>query len=228
MVNGGGGGGAGGNGWGVPDSNATNGATGGTGTGGSVAITWTSTPNTTFTKAVTISGNLNVTGNISKSSGSFAIDHPLDPAGKLLYHSFVESPYAMNMYDGVANLNARGEATVALPEYFDALNKDVRYQLKPIGAPMPALFVKEEEHDNHFVIGGGTPNGRASWQITGVRHDPFILAHPIVPEVEKGPNELVDKGEYLFPDAFKRSFSFPFFGDFFSSIARALGIGTFQ
>jgi hypothetical protein len=35
-----------------------------------------------------------------KPGGSFKIDHPLDPANKYLYHSFVESPDMMNIYNG--------------------------------------------------------------------------------------------------------------------------------
>jgi hypothetical protein len=41
---------------------------------------------------LTIPGNLTVNGTLAKGSGSFVIDHPLDPANKYLYHSFVESP----------------------------------------------------------------------------------------------------------------------------------------
>ncbi len=146
-----------------------------------------------------------MTGAISKAAGSFVIDHPLDPAGKLLFHSFVESPDVKNIYDGIAVLDTSGEAIIRLPLYFDALNTDVRYQLKPIGSSMPNLFVKAEEKNNIFVIGGGTPNGKVSWQITGIRHDPYILANPIVPEVEKGPDQLADRGTYLFPDGYKTS-----------------------
>jgi hypothetical protein len=46
-------------------------------------------------------------------------------------------------------------------------------------------------------IAGGAPNGKVSWQVTGVRHDPFILDNPIIPEVEKGPRQIIDKGEYV-------------------------------
>jgi len=38
------------------------------------------------------SGNVQITGTISKGGGSFKIDHPLDPENKYLYHSFIESP----------------------------------------------------------------------------------------------------------------------------------------
>ena len=65
-------------------------------------------------------GNLNVTGNLSKGSGSFKIDDPLDPANKTLSHSFVESPDMMNIYNGVVQLDAKGRAWVDLPKYFEA------------------------------------------------------------------------------------------------------------
>src|SRR5690606_32470135 len=45
-------------------------------------------------------GDVEVTGNLAKGSGTFKIDHPLDPANKYLYHSFVESPDMMNIYNG--------------------------------------------------------------------------------------------------------------------------------
>ena len=50
-----------------------------------------------------------VTGSISKGSGTFKIDHPLDPENKYLYHSFVESPDMMNVYNGNAVLDNPGQ-----------------------------------------------------------------------------------------------------------------------
>jgi len=143
-----------------------------------------------------------VTGHISKGSGTFVIDHPLDPKNKLLYHSFLESPDAKNLYDGIVKLDENGAAIVTLPAYFEVLNTDFRYQLKPVGAPMPLLHVKREVSNNSFEVGGGVAGGRVSWQVTGTRQDPYILENPIVPEVEKGPEQLVDKGEYLFKEGY--------------------------
>lgn len=139
-----------------------------------------------------------ITGSISKGSGTFVIDHPLDPSNKLLYHSFVESPDVKNIYNGVAILDDKGSATIRLPSYFDALNGQVRYQFSPIGEPMPGLYVGSTESVNKFTIAGGVPGGKVSWQITGIRHDPYILKNPIRVEVDKGPNELVDKGECIY------------------------------
>lgn len=78
-------------------------------------------------------GNLNVTGKLTKGSGSFKIDHPLDPANKYLSHSFVESPDMMNVYNGNITTDRHGLATITLPDYFEALNRDFRYQLTVIG-----------------------------------------------------------------------------------------------
>lgn len=154
--------------------------------------------------AVTLTGNIKfastlaITGALSKGSGTFAIDHPLDPRNKILYHSFVESPEVKNIYNGVATLDANGEVTIQLPDYFDALNKDSRYQFFALNEAMPNLHIKEEERNNQFTIGGGGPGGKVSWQIMGIRHDPYILAHPIQVEVTKGPGKIVNKGECIF------------------------------
>ncbi|MCX6819756.1 MAG: hypothetical protein NT019_00480 [Candidatus Adlerbacteria bacterium] len=160
----------------------------------------------TLTTAVSVTGSASVIGALSKGSGTFVIDDPLDPANKLLFHSFVESPDVKNIYDGIATLDDKGEATINLPDYFLALNQDVRYLATPIGASMPNLFLKKEVARRwfglfgaiQFKISGGVPLARVSWQVTGIRHDPYILANPIVPEVEKTDTTLVKKGEYLF------------------------------
>jgi trimeric autotransporter adhesin len=156
----------------------------------------------TITVGTTFSGNLSVTGTLAKGNGSFLIDHPLDPKNKLLYHSFVESPDVKNIYDGVAVLNAAGEAVIELPNYFEALNRDYRYQFFPMDTPAPNLYVKQEVKANRFVIAGGPPGGKISWQVTGIRKDPYTKKYPLVVEVEKGKDTLVPKGEYLFPEVY--------------------------
>jgi len=60
-----------------------------------------------------------------------------------------------NVYDGIAILDASGEAVVELPGYFKALNKDFPYQLTAMGAPGPNLYIAEEVHQTHFKIAGG-------------------------------------------------------------------------
>jgi hypothetical protein len=152
----------------------------------------------TLSGNVNFLGNLAITGALSKAGGTFEIDHPLDPANKILFHSFVESPEAKNIYNGIATLDDNGEVTIHLPDYCDALNNKPRYQFFPLDEAMPDLHIKDEEHDNQFTIAGGKPGGTISWQITGVRHDPYITAHPIIVEVLKGPGQPVNKGECLY------------------------------
>ncbi len=144
-------------------------------------------------------GNVNITGNVSKGSGSFKIDHPLDPANKYLSHSFVESPDMMNVYNGIVVLDARGSAWVNLPDYFQDLNRDYRYQLTSIGAPGPGLYIAKEVSVNRFRISGGKPHAKVSWQVTGIRHDAYANANRIQVEEEKPANQ---RGTYLHPELF--------------------------
>jgi hypothetical protein len=146
-------------------------------------------------------GNLTVVGTLSKGGGTFKIDHPLDPENKYLYHSFVESPDMMNIYNGIVALDALGEAIVRMPDYFEALNSDFRYQLTSIGQAQANLFIADEIQNLTFRIAGGKPHARVSWQVTGIRKDPFANANRVVAEVEKEPQA---KGYYLHPAAYRQ------------------------
>lgn len=141
-------------------------------------------------------GNVSISGNLAKSSGSFVIDHPLDPANKFLQHSFVESPDMKNIYDGVARTDDEGFATVTLPKWFGALNRDFRYQLTPIGSFSRAM-VAEEIEDNRFRIRTEEPGVKVSWQVTGIREDAYANANRI--EVEKD-KSAAERGRYLAPE----------------------------
>ena len=178
--------------------------------------------------AAILNGKVKITGNLEKAGGSFKIDHPLDPANKYLCHSFVESPDMKNVYDGVVVLDNKGEAEVELPDWFGILNKDFRYQITAIGAPGPNLYIPEEildtittstkydgsHHDNdgyddsgdnnsnnrsHFKIAGGTSDMKVSWQVTGIRKDPWASAHRIQVEEDKTDKE---RGYYIHPDLY--------------------------
>jgi len=141
-----------------------------------------------FSGPVNISGSLHVSGPIIKSGGGFKIDHPLDPEHKYLTHSFVESPDMKNIYDGVAVLDANGEATVELPAWFAALNRDVRYQLTCIGDYAP-IYIARKMQDNCFTIAGGKPEMEVSWQVTGIRQDAWACVNRLCTEEEKPPAE---------------------------------------
>ncbi len=143
-------------------------------------------------------GDLMVTGTLSKGAGSFQIDHPLEPEDKYLYHSFVESPDMMNVYNGNVVLDGNGQARVQMPDWFEALNRDFRYQLTPIGAPAD-LYILQEMLGNEFAIAGGAPGMKVSWQVTGIRQDPYAQAHRIPVEQDKPVHE---RGKYLHPDLY--------------------------
>jgi hypothetical protein len=162
--------------------------------------------------AAVLDGKVKITGNLEKAGGSFKIDHPLDPANKYLCHSFVESPDMKNVYDGVVVLDRKGKAEIELPDWFGAINKDFRYQLTAIGAPGPNLYIAEEIHDkttnytsnnknSRFKIAGGTSGMKVSWQVTGIRKDPWANANRIQVEEDKPANE---RGYYLHPDRYSQ------------------------
>jgi hypothetical protein len=163
---------------------------------------WTRNILSTFTtmlarqmSAADFFGPVNIYGDLTKPLGSFKIDHPLDPENKYLFHSFVESPDMMNVYNGNVTLDARGEAWVELPDWFEALNKDFRYQLTCIGGFAP-VYIAEKVSGNRFKIAGGTAGLEVSWQVTGIRHDAYADAHRIQVEQDKRPE---DRGKYLYP-----------------------------
>ncbi len=146
-------------------------------------------------------GSVHVQGTLSKASGSFKIDHPLDPENKYLYHSFVESPDMMNIYNGNIILNDKGEAVVQLPEWFGSLNKEFRYQLTCIGG-YANVYISEKVSKNQFTISGGSSGLEVSWQVTGIRKDAYAEKHRIPIEEDKKNEE---RGKYLHPDAFGKS-----------------------
>jgi hypothetical protein len=116
-------------------------------------------------------GDVHVFGALSKAGGGFRIDHPVEPADKYLSPSFVESSEMKNVYDGIATLDGSGEGCVDLPDWFDALNDQFRYQLTAIGGPGPDLHISQEISNNRFCIAGGKPGMKVSWQVAGIRSD---------------------------------------------------------
>jgi hypothetical protein len=132
-------------------------------------------------QTTTASGQTRV-GALSKASGTFTIDHPLDPNGKILNHYFVESPDMSNIYSGSVVLDDGGRAEVRLPDYFDALNRNARVQLTGVGTF--EVYVAEKPAGNHFVI-GGKPGVEVYWQVTGDRQDPSAEITRLIMPVEQ-------------------------------------------
>jgi hypothetical protein len=120
-----------------------------------------------------------------------------------------------NVYDGVVVLDRKGKAEIELPDWFGALNKDFRYQLTAIGAPGPNLYIAEEiseatttanytssnnnNKNSRFKIAGGTSGMKVSWQVTGIRKDPWANANRVQVEEDKPDKE---RGYYLHPDLY--------------------------
>jgi hypothetical protein len=145
-------------------------------------------------------GEVTVEGRLHKPGGGFRIDHPLAPEDKYLSHSFVESPEMVDLYSGVAVTDADGTATVALPDFFEALNRDHRFQLTPVGE-LALATVQGGVRDNSFTIRTDKPGVTVSWQVTGVRQDPWAEANRIPVEEEKPPPE---RGSLMHPELYGR------------------------
>jgi hypothetical protein len=147
---------------------------------------------------------------------SFRIDHPDDPEHKYLLHYSTESPEVLNAYSGTITLDGAGEATVELPHYFAKINKDPRYTLTPIGAPMPMLHISEKISAEAlasgaqmgpgdaapictFRIGGGVAGGEVSWEVKAVRNDRWVRQRGAPVEVEK---LGLERGTYQDPELY--------------------------
>ena len=133
---------------------------------------------------LSVTGNLSVAGTVSKGGGTFRIPHPLHP-DMYLQHSFVESPDQMNIYNGNTVTGRRGFARITMPDYFQPLNRTFRYQLTVLGRSFAEAIVWRKIVGNSFVIRTDEPGTTVSWQVTGVRDDPFARRHPVQVEVRR-------------------------------------------
>lgn len=130
-------------------------------------------------------GNVSIEGVLLKYASLFSIDHPLAPNRKRLNHAAVESSEYKTFYDGVTSLDARGRARIRMPRWFEALNGQLRYQLTPLGAPMPDLHIANELRKGVFAVAGGRAGAKISWQVTGVRRDRWARKNPLKVEQPK-------------------------------------------
>jgi hypothetical protein len=99
-----------------------------------------------------------------------------------------------------------------LPNRFSALNKDFRYQLAAIGAPGRNLYIPDDisdgdtnysnsNHNSRFKIEGGASGMKVSWQVTGIRQDPWANVNRIQVEEDKPDKE---QGYYIDPDLYEQ------------------------
>ncbi len=128
-----------------------------------------------------IGRNLWVAGNISKGSGTFLIDHPLDPTNRNLIHSFIEAPKADLFYRGKVTLS-KGRASVSIdaaaqmtPGTFEALTRHAEAQVwvqndtgwEPVRGKVVLGTLEIECKDP-------ASTDTISWLVVAERADPYI------------------------------------------------------
>ena len=143
-------------------------------------------------------GAVDVGGALTATSKQFVIDHPLDPENRTLAHASVESDERACVYSGNVTLDEGGTATVVLPPWLESLATDFRYQLTCLGGAAP-VYVSREVADGAFGIAGGGAGQRVSWQLTGIRRDPWAAAHPLLVEEDKA---VAERGSYRHPEVY--------------------------
>jgi hypothetical protein len=129
---------------------------------------------------------------------SFLIDHPRDPANKMLAHYCTEGNQPLNAYSGNATTDGTSSVWVSLPEYVEDINRDFRYQLTVIGDFAQAI-IGSEVKNGKFQIKTSKPNVKVSWRVEGVRNDNFVQEMGAPDEIQKPANW---KGKYLNPEYF--------------------------
>lgn len=160
------------------------------------------TGGTSTTMTLNTSGDLDVTGALSKGSGSFKIDHPLKPDTHHLVHSFIEGPQADNLYRGTVAL-VGGATTVNLDEAgrmtegtFVALNGNVQCLTTnedgwtAVRGSVSGNILTIEAQD-------AACTDTVSWMVLGERHDQHMIdtawtdaAGRVITEPEKPPVEM--------------------------------------
>ncbi|MCR9171173.1 MAG: hypothetical protein NXI10_01680 [bacterium] len=139
-------------------------------------------------------GNFGATG-----TKTFIIDHPEDPENKMLKHFSIESNEVLNMYRGMVELDANGQATVELPSYFEDININASYQLTAVGTPQQP-YVLQEIQGNQFVV-AGAPNTKVSWTVYADRNDPYMQENPSESQAEVAKTGE-RQGKYLNPELY--------------------------
>jgi hypothetical protein len=145
-------------------------------------------------------GNVAIDGTLTADTKYFQIDHPTDPANKYLNHASIESSEMIDIYSGNVTTDENGLATITLPSWFESVNGDFRYQLTIVGRKAQAWVAKEIANGT-FQIASDATNTKVSWQVTGVRHDAYAKAHPLIVEEAKNAHE---RGLYKHPELYNQ------------------------
>ena len=152
-------------------------------------------------------GNLEVLGTLTKTSGSFKISHPLPELNEThdLVHSFVESPQPDNIYSGMVAL-VNGSAAINIDTAagmtegtFVLLNKNIR---RTITNEEGFTAVKSSISGNILTITAqdNTCTDEVFWMVIGQRQDTEIKALDstdsegnLIVEPEKGPEWIKEE-----------------------------------
>jgi hypothetical protein len=121
---------------------------------------------------------------------SFRIDHPFDPTGKYLLHYSSESPKPQNFYNGNVVTDTTGYAWVELPDYFEEINANFKYQLTVVSdsESFVQAMVSKKIHGNRFQIRTSAPNVEVSWRVDADRNDLYVR--------NRKPKDVIDKSDF--------------------------------
>lgn len=138
---------------------------------------------------------------VATGTKSFQMDHPLDHETHFLNHFCSEGPEPYNVYRGNVVTDARGYARVALPDYFETINREPTYHLTVIDDSDDFVFAKvvSEVRDNEFVIRTSKPHVKVSWRVEAIRNDGWVQSHGFK-TVEEKPEHY--RGKYLHPELY--------------------------
>ena len=122
---------------------------------------------TTVNGPLGVNGSINATGDVGGATKSFWIEHPTKP-GKQLRHGSTESPAHGVEYWGKARIGSDGTATIALPDYFEALTLKEQRNVQITATGRPFLVGAEPIEDGAFVA-YGEPGRDIGWHVSAVR-----------------------------------------------------------
>jgi len=123
--------------------------------------------------SATQSYNLNVIGNLSKSSGTFDIEHPT-VEGKRLRHSFIEGPQADLIYRGTAELGAAPMVIDMDAEFNMTAGTWEALNCTPWSMVSASGKVVEWEFEGSTLTITGDEGTTCMWMVIGERHDPHM------------------------------------------------------
>ena len=120
------------------------------------------------------SGNLAVTGSISKGSGTFDIAHPV-LEGKRLRHSFIEGPQADLIYRGTVTLGTNPTAISMDTEFGMAEGTWEALNCTPWSMAAASGEVVEWSFEGDTLTITGDEGTVCNWMVIGERHDPHMI-----------------------------------------------------